>query len=113
MAAEALGAIARKAIDRETGARGLRSHHGGHTSSTRCRPTRPRGRQGGRDLLTRSWTAPLDRCTCTAVVCGQAESRIHRKRREDTVAKGQLRSNREKKKPKAEKRQERPDPVGI
>jgi hypothetical protein len=36
------------------------------------------------------------------VACGQAKRRIHRKRREDTVAKGQLRSNREKKKPKAE-----------
>jgi glutamine synthetase len=37
------------------------------------------------------------------VACGQAKRRIHRKRREDKVAKGQLRSNREKKKPKAEK----------
>jgi hypothetical protein len=37
------------------------------------------------------------------VACGQAKRRIHRKRREGEVAKGQLRSNREKKKPKAEK----------
>jgi len=37
------------------------------------------------------------------VACGQAKRRIHRKRSEDDVAKGQLRSNREKKKPKAEK----------
>ena len=25
-------------------------------------------------ILSRSWTAPLDRCTCTAVVCGQAKT---------------------------------------
>jgi hypothetical protein len=37
------------------------------------------------------------------VACGQVKRRIHRKRREDKVAKGQMRSNREKKKPKAEK----------
>ena len=37
------------------------------------------------------------------MACGQAKRRIHLKRKEDKVAKGQLRSNREKKKPKAEK----------
>jgi hypothetical protein len=37
--------------------------------------------------------------------------RIHRKRREDKMAKGQLRSNREKKKPKAEKNKRKSAPV--
>jgi len=45
------------------------------------------------------------------VACGQAKRRIHRKRREDTVAKGQLRSNREKKKPKAEKNKKKSAPI--
>jgi hypothetical protein len=45
------------------------------------------------------------------VACGQAKRRIHRKRREDKVAKGQLRSNREKKKPKAEKNKKKSAPV--
>jgi hypothetical protein len=45
------------------------------------------------------------------VVCGQAKRRIQRKRREDNVAKGQLRSNREKKKPKAEKNKKKSAPV--
>jgi hypothetical protein len=45
------------------------------------------------------------------VACGQAKRRIHRKRREDKVAKGQLRSNREKKKPKAEKKKKKRAPV--
>jgi hypothetical protein len=35
----------------------------------------------------------------------------YRKRREDTVAKGQLRSNREKKKPKAENNKKKSAPV--
>jgi hypothetical protein len=45
------------------------------------------------------------------VACAQAKRRIHRKRREDTVAKGQLRSNREKKKRKAEKNKKKSAPV--
>jgi hypothetical protein len=45
------------------------------------------------------------------VACRQSKRRIHRKRREDTVAKGQLRSNREKKKPKAEKNKNKSAPV--
>jgi hypothetical protein len=47
------------------------------------------------------------------VACGQAKRRIHRKRREDTAAKGQLRSNREKKKPKAEKNKKKSAPVPL
>jgi hypothetical protein len=47
------------------------------------------------------------------VACGQAKRRIHRKRREDKVAKGQLRSNREKKKPKAEKNKKKSAPVPL
>jgi hypothetical protein len=38
------------------------------------------------------------------VASAPSKSRIQRKRREDKVAKGQLRSNREKKKPRAEKK---------
>jgi len=45
------------------------------------------------------------------VACGQAKRRIHRKPREDKVAKGQLRSNREKKKPKAEKNKKKSAPM--
>jgi hypothetical protein len=41
----------------------------------------------------------------------RTKRRINRKRREDTVAKGQLRSNREKKKPKAEKNKKQSAPV--
>jgi hypothetical protein len=47
------------------------------------------------------------------VACGQAKRRIHRKRREDKVAKGQLRSNREKKKPKAEKNKKKSASVPL
>jgi hypothetical protein len=42
---------------------------------------------------------------------GRAKRRIQRKRREDKVAKGQLRGNREKKKPKAEKNKKKSAPV--
>jgi hypothetical protein len=45
------------------------------------------------------------------MVSGQAKSRIYRKRREDKMAKGQLRSNREKKKPKAEKNKKKAAPI--
>jgi hypothetical protein len=45
------------------------------------------------------------------VVCGQAKKQHNHKRREGTVAKGQLRSNREKKKPKAEKNKKKSAPV--
>jgi hypothetical protein len=44
-------------------------------------------------------------------VCGQAKKQHNHKRREGTVAKGQLRSNREKKKPKAEKNNKKSAPV--
>jgi hypothetical protein len=47
------------------------------------------------------------------VACGQAKRRIHRKRREDKVAKGQMRSNREKKKPKAEKNKKKSASVPL
>jgi hypothetical protein len=47
------------------------------------------------------------------VACRQSKRRIHRKRREDEVAKGQLRNNREKKKPKAEKNKKRSAPVPL
>jgi hypothetical protein len=47
------------------------------------------------------------------VACRQSKRRIHRKRREDKVAKGQLRSNREKKKPKAEKNKKKSAPVPL
>ena len=47
------------------------------------------------------------------MACGQAKRRIHRKRREDKVAKGQMRSNREKKKPKAEKNKKKSASVPL
>ena len=50
LAEEALGAIARKAIDRKTGARGLRSIMEGILLDTDVRPTEPRRRRGGGDL---------------------------------------------------------------
>jgi hypothetical protein len=46
-----------------------------------------------------------------AVVCGQAKTSHHRKQREGIVATGQLRSNREKKKQKAEKNKKKSTPV--
>jgi hypothetical protein len=45
------------------------------------------------------------------VVCGQAKTPHPPQRREDKVAKGQLRSNREKKKPKAEKNKKKSAPA--
>jgi hypothetical protein len=45
------------------------------------------------------------------VVRGRFKRHIHRQAREDKVAKGQQRSNREKKKPKAEKNKKKSAPV--
>ena len=47
------------------------------------------------------------------MACGQVKRRIHRKRREDKAAKGQMRSNREKKKPKAEKNKKKSASVPL
>jgi C-terminal, D2-small domain, of ClpB protein len=48
-AEEALAAIARKAIERKTGARGLRFDHGEHSARHHARPAEPRRRRGSGD----------------------------------------------------------------
>ena len=50
VAEEALGAIARKVINRKTGARGLALDHGGYTSRHYVRSAEPRRRRAGHDL---------------------------------------------------------------
>ena len=99
VAAEALSAIARKAIARKTGARGLRSiMEAILLDSMFDLPNL----EGVKEIVISQQVVDGTARPLYMYSGGvrATKRRIHRKLREDKVAKGQLRSNREEKKPK-------------